>query len=406
MKQTKMPMFILEGNGSFFNRGCEAIFLSTVTMLRDEFGPCHIINAPYSSLQPINFTECDPNITHVLPAPYKPLHRWTRNWWYLQFNRMVLGKSTPRTHFADYLSNASAVLGLGGDNYSLDYGVPQSFFDTSDYVLNKGKPFVLWGATVGPFSSFPDFEESATKKLKRMTLICARETETVNYLRQLGIQDNVRLMADPAFLLDPIRPATAVADWVQQQRVVGINLSPLIGRYFADLDTWLREATKCVEAVLEAIDLPVLLIPHVIYENSDANDYKFLLEIRNRLNHYGDRLKILEPTHSAGNLKWIIGHLEVFAGARTHSTIAALSSNVPTLCIAYSMKAKGLVRDIYGHQDWLLSVEELQPSEFAYRIKLLIFSASSIRQQLETVIPEQKAKARYASAHLRKVLKQ
>jgi colanic acid/amylovoran biosynthesis protein len=50
-----------------------------------------------------------------------------------------------------YLDDAAAVLSVGGDNYSLDYGVPKLFTDLDDIVLEKKKPLAIWGASVGPF---------------------------------------------------------------------------------------------------------------------------------------------------------------------------------------------------------------------------------------------------------------
>jgi hypothetical protein len=35
------------------------------------------------------------------------------------------------------LDDAQAVLSIGGDNYSLDYGVPRSYTDLDDIVLEK-----------------------------------------------------------------------------------------------------------------------------------------------------------------------------------------------------------------------------------------------------------------------------
>lgn len=400
------PLFILEGNGAFLNRGCEAIFRESTALLREAFGPCRIVNAPYTSEQAPDFQEEDPLVVHRLPLANRQLERWTRTWWRGQLSRVAHPEHANfALHFFDrYLPEALAVLGIGGDNFSLDYGLPYSYFDTVDFVLSKGKPFILWGASVGPFAANPRFERHAIQRLKRMTLICARESATVAYLQEVGITNNVRRVADPAFLLAPVRPNTLAAEWIEHRRAIGINLSPLLGRYFADDSTWLRLAVGCVESVLEAIHLPVLLVPHVFLMHPRASDYAFLMQVKDQLSHYGDRLAIAGPEHNAAHMKWLISRLEAFAGARTHATIAALSSHVPTLSIAYSMKARGLNQDIFGHDDWLLAAEQLTPDLFGERMQALCRAGDSIRQDLAPAIEKQRIAARSAASHLRQVL--
>ena len=50
-------------------------------------------------------------------------------------------------------------------------------------------------------------------------------------------------------------------------------------------------------------------------------------------------------------IKGIISKCRFFIGARTHSTIAAYSTCVPTLAVGYSIKARGIARDIFGTED-------------------------------------------------------
>jgi polysaccharide pyruvyl transferase WcaK-like protein len=52
----------------------------------------------------------------------------------------------------------------------------------------------------------------------------------------------------------------------------------------------------------------------------------------------------------ARQVKWVISKCRYFIGARTHATVAAFSTGVPTISIAYSKKARGINRDIFGHE--------------------------------------------------------
>ena len=62
----------------------------------------------------------------------------------------------------------------------------------------------------------------------------------------------------------------------------------------------------------------------------------------------------------AEKLKGYISKCSFFVGARTHSTIAAYSSNIPTLVIGYSVKSKGIAKDLFGtYKGYVLPVQKL-----------------------------------------------
>ena len=69
---------------------------------------------------------------------------------------------------------------------------------------------------------------------------------------------------------------------------------------------------------------------------------------------------VLVEDHTAPELKFIISKCSFFVGARTHATIAAYSSCVPTLVVGYSVKARGIARDLFGTEEgYVLPVQEL-----------------------------------------------
>lgn len=390
-------LFILQGNGPILNRGCEAILRSTVSILREEFGPCCFINAPISRIHPEGFKETDPDIVHLLPPDIK---RWNVNWWKSQFERRLLRRSG--WSFERYLPEAVATLALGGDNYSLDYVVPTAFFGANSVTIRYGKPLVIWGASVGPFGKNPKFEKFATKELKKVSLICARESETISYLASIGVTENVRAVSDPAFTLEPQIVKDDPNMSVIEQPCIGLSLSSLLIRYWRGEISWLDSATRCVTSVLRKNDLPIVLAPHVVYPQ--RNDHAFMQEIVNRLGKLKDRVKLIGPHYNAQQLKWIISRLTVFIGARTHATIAALSSAVPTISIGYSMKAKGINKDIFGHCDWVIQVNELQGDALGELTRKLLDAAPKVRRHLTEVMPAYKSRAKQAGKYLREII--
>lgn len=389
------PLFVLQGNGSLLNLGCDAILRSTVDLLRAEFGPCRIVHSPVSTYRDRVAEERDPDVTHDVPRPIPRfgLSRFTR-----LFRRIVLRQTA--AHFEHHVRAAVATLAIGGDNYSLYYGIPTGFFQDNEVTLRLKKPLFLWGASVGPFTKEPAFERFAANALRRVTIICARETETVAYLESIGVRDNVRLVADPAFTLEAAAPKRCdVPDEALKGNAIGLNFSPLLAKYRTTGRTWDEEAAECVDAVLRRIDAPVVLVPHVVAPHTD--DRAFMERVRQRLPQHAGRLHLAALDYDCREIKWIIARMKAFAGARTHATIAAMSSGVPTLSIGYSIKARGINRDLFGHENWLIPADQLVPEAFAERIAQLIAADNDVRSYLAKALPAYKERVRSAVKFVR-----
>ena len=126
---------VLAGNSSYSNRGCEGIVRGTVAAL-DQTGFSGDITNIYFNQRSTDTKEggWDEKITYISFDPRlkgKPL---SRNW----LARKIVSRFNPEIihtlrkeklgSLSKYFKNASAVLMLGGDNYSMDYGRPDIYF--------------------------------------------------------------------------------------------------------------------------------------------------------------------------------------------------------------------------------------------------------------------------------------
>jgi colanic acid/amylovoran biosynthesis protein len=384
--QPNRPLFILAGNASFANRGSEAIVRSTIAILEREFGSCDFISSA-ESLRAVLDSKVMPllNVKHVCR---RKIRRYSWVWFWRNVKKRLFGiRDFP---FLPYLSKASAFVGRAGDNFTLDYGLslPKRQFAAAEEALKAGVPTILYGASIGPFGANPEFEKVAIEKFKKMTMICARESLTREYLAQHGVVDNVREVPDPAFVLEPVEPTLELEiREMLEEGCLGINISPLLGRYTEDEENWPEWAAKCLGAVDQKIDIPILLIPHV------NEDYPFMVKILKLLTKTHNRIRLVDTKPNAPEMKWVISKVKAFVGARTHSTIAALSSCVPAESIGYSLKARGINRDIFGHLDWMLPLSELNPGYLAEVTSRLLSQAKEVRSYLEGKMPDYTSRA-------------
>src|SRR5690606_18868608 len=277
------------------------------------------------------------------------------------------------------------------------------------YAMRTGKPVSLWGASVGPFSAVPEFERFVTKHLARMSFIGARESVTYRYLtEQLGL-GNVVQVADPAFGLTP-EPVDVEEFWpANAAGVVGLNLSPLITRYRPkgeDRSVLLDEVTKFVKEVA-ASGYGVLLVPHVVPLTGATknNDAFYMQGIIDRVGSL-DSVRMAAPRLNAAQLKHVLSMCRFFIGARTHATIAALSSGVPTGSIAYSVKAKGINQDLFGHTNYVLDTAMVSAKSLSELASKLVAEEEPIRERLASAMPEWRSLAARNVESLREVLRQ
>lgn len=400
----KAPAFLLAGNGPYSNRGCEAIVRGSVELLSERFsGASYILSSFGLSRFDDACGEKDSRIIHNPHRDCLSLRKYSPEWWMW---RCAYGRSKEyllRRRFGAQLRSAlrsDAALMLGGDNYTLDYEVPTVYVELNRALLSTGIPVVLWGASVGPFTTHPEFEDLMREHLRQITLIMARESETVAYLRSIGVEDNVRAVADPAFVMTPSEPSLPddLAEFVER-RPLGLNLSALAGNYGSARGTrWTDTARSCVQALLDSGLGPVLLVPHVTIDAADGNDHAFLVSATEGIQD--DRLRILPPVLNAQEYKWAISKTRAFAGTRMHSTVAALSTCVPTLSLGYSMKSRGINKDVFGHTEWLLPVEQIGPDVLLSKFRALIERQEEVRCQLAQVIPGVQERARAAADYL------
>jgi polysaccharide pyruvyl transferase WcaK-like protein len=409
------PHILLVGNPSYQNRGAEAIVRGTLEILRREFGSDIRaragVYATASIVREQSAAEADAAVRTFCLDGLKP--RWSRVWWEMQANKR-LGTSFVAQHWPliEHLSGACVALELGGDNYSIYHNKkkPERFMAVDRFLQKRGIPVVLWGASVGPFDADPVFAPFMFEHLRSLGGIFVRESDSLEYLRANAVTENVHLVADPAFVMKPVKPPPARIGFPLPEGAIGINLSPMLAFYrgressAVDLDEWLGFCVRLIKSVA-VFKRPILLIAHVFSADPANDDFGLL----HRLCKAASRdvpvpVQVLPDRLSAAEIKWVISRCTVFAGARTHSTIAALSSQVPTLSIAYSLKAKGINRDIYGNLDYCINVADLTPANLAERLEILVKKESGIRAHLQTTIPKFQSLALSAGPLLREVI--
>ena len=190
--------------------------------------------------------------------------------------------------------------------------------------------------------------------LKGYTHIIARESLSYHTLTRKGLK-NVSLFPDPAFMLD--KNPTTIPQGFSKGKTIGINLSPLIMSYEQSEGVTMSNYISLIDHIIQETDNQIALIPHVVWPNND--DRKPLQSLYEKYKHTG-RMVMIED-RNAEELKTIISQCRFMIASRTHASIAAYSTQVPTLVVGYSIKAQGIAQDLFGTTEhYVVPVRSLQ----------------------------------------------
>ena len=254
---------------------------------------------------------------------------------------------------------------IGGDNYCYPEMV-EDLILAHNVFRKKGFETVLWGCSIEP-DSLKD--KKLVADLLAYSKIYARESITYNALVDAGIPKcQLELRKDPAFELETTK--VSIPKHFHPGKTVGINLSPMVQEKETVPGITIENYRNFIKYLLEETDQNIALIPHVVWERND--DRRPLEELY--LEFKDTKRVVLIGDAPASELKGYISQCSFFVGARTHSTIAAYSSGVPTLVIGYSVKSRGIATDLFGSYDnYVLPVQDLkEPDEMIKAYKWVL----------------------------------
>jgi len=367
----KIMMF---AHGGSLNRGCEAIVRSSSKLIKEGMSNTSIMLA---SDRPHTDTDIH-TVDVVFDGSRSSLKKYSLHWFVAALQYKLFGQDSYalgviESNIINRIHETDVCLSIGGDNYC--YGETPNWYEIDRRIKNKGKKLVLWGCSIGE----EDMSEQKLADLKRFDLIIARESLTYDNLLKHGLR-NVKLSADPAFTMEQSK-LPLPAGW-REGNTIGINFSPLVWK----MNEQSRDAVKeLVSHIIDKTDMTIAFTPHVIYDGN--NDYEVLQQYYEEFKDTG-RVVLLPDNLNATEYKGYIARMRMFIGARTHATIAAYSNLVPTMVLGYSVKSKGIAKDIFGEEKLVLGLEQLSDSSLLIeRFDELLREEDDIRRRLSEAIP-------------------
>jgi len=267
---------------------------------------------------------------------------------------MIKGVLSNKGMLSDFAYKMDAVVVLGGDDYTEDYGWRALVSQLLKLNIVTGHKKVYFiGQTMGPFHSFR--LPIARHFLSKAEKIYVRDKITFEYLKGMKLK-NIDEIPDLALL-----PLARENGHAGKARQICVFPSELIYKYSKNPNRQLCVDfyTKLCNTLLQQYpEHRILLIPHVLKPES-SNDSAMSRDVYGSLPdmYKGSRVQLEHPQYPF-EVRELIKQSEFVVSARMHPVISAIECRVPGICFSYSRKYWGIIGEGYGLKEYIIDIRD------------------------------------------------
>lgn len=289
----------------------------------------------------------------------------------------------------DAYHQSDLLVDLSGDTIAEDYGVACVVSHLVPLLMAAllGRRMMICAQSIGPFRFTRPLVRFA---LSRAALITAREEFSFNQLQAMRLRGPaLHRTNDIAFLLEPAPPQEVNAI-LAAEGIDALN-GPCLGAALTGLPGLRRGLHKphlvelfasVADDFIDATGANVSFIAHVTGPGAARDDREMHRAVHSRMRNPRKAI-VVAGDYRPEELKGLIGRCAAFMGLRMHANIAALGSNVPTLAIAYSRKAAGIMKAA-GQQRHVCDVRDADRDTLGAALGDLWRDRDAIREDLRS----------------------
>lgn len=303
------------------------------------------------------------------------------------------------------LADSDVFVSTDGDVLGEDYGLFPFLWRV--YFLSLGlvlkKPVVIYAEGIGPFhSKIGKFV--ARHFFDRCAYVSVRDEISLRYLKEIRVKVPVFLAADSAFMLPVANNVALNLRRNEGSALIGIAVSKLATQYgFGSkggnpYQEFLELMGRIIDWLVEEHTATVILIPHVIQIGRD--DLETAKDIKRSVKNKSF-VTIADRNLNAIELKGIISNCDLLIASRMHASIAALSTGIPVVGIAYSHKMKGIF-SMLGIES-VIDIRDLD-WKITDILSQMLRGSSAIKSDISDKIEEAKERAELPAKEVAKIL--
>jgi polysaccharide pyruvyl transferase CsaB len=204
-----------------------------------------------------------------------------------------------------------------------------------------GVPVMVYAVSAGPLEQ-PESRQLVRNCLDLVDAITVRERRARQVLEDVGVRREIRVTADPAFLLDPepLPPDALKREGLDgHSRLVGVSVREP-GSAAPDIDENHYHAllANAADYMVDRLDADLVFVPMEHRLLDVQHSHKVVAKMANPR-----RATILRGDYTPGQLLTLVGHFAFAVGMRLHFLIFAALRQVPFVALPYAAKVTGIL---------------------------------------------------------------
>lgn len=292
--------------------------------------------------------------------------------------------------FLENLKSTDLIFNVGGGNINSIFRFGGLYAKCFTYILCRtfGKPVVLSGQSIGPFSRCLD-KWLAKFSLNRVNVITLREKFSRTVLEQIGVtKPLIKVTADDSTLLSPvskkeIETVFSKENIPRHQPLIGVNMIKLRVLPSAKLTKARKLLAKIADYLISEHDARIVFVP--MSYKATANDRIAASEVLKLMKHK-DKAHILVNEYNDHTIKGVIEQMDLAIGLRYHFIVFAVNSQVPSIGIYtdnyYLIKIRGIL-ELVGQGKYACNIEETSLEDMISLVEEILSNKETIRKKLK-----------------------
>ncbi len=276
------------------------------------------------------------------------------------------------------------------------------------FCRRRGIPIVLYNVSIGPID-YPYGKKALQKVLDATDLIITRDEQTGELIERLGLRHaEIIRHADCALNTEPTageKLERIIADeglFTNAKGTVGFNVNAYIDNWSMtgtySQEDFCRTVAAAVDKVIEDYDVDVIFFVTQIMDIENTNRCI-------SFSKHADRIKVISNSkYTYEDIAALLARVELHVGLRTHTLIFSAAVGTPMIDISSYPKSRGFMRTI-GQEGRFISFENLDPDYIKSKVDEVWGQRDSIRTDLETLVAEEKRKAKESASLIERFLR-
>jgi polysaccharide pyruvyl transferase CsaB len=233
------------------------------------------------------------------------------------------------------------ILGGGGILYD---GEAETYLREVMIAHEYQIPVMIYAISAGPLKKI-SIRNMVKDALNQVRYLTVRDRHGRRLLEDIGIQKEIHLTADPAFILEPepISPDTLNSEGIDvNKKLVGFSVrEPGPAAPDMDVDHYHSLVANAADFMIHRLDADIVFVPM----ERKMMDVQHSHAVVSKM-HAALRATILKGEYSPRQILGLMKFFQFVVGMRLHFLIFAAREGVPFVPLPYATKVTGFIEDL------------------------------------------------------------